>query len=68
MWMMRPRSGKPKLSAAQDRMLVKLSVRNRRLTSTQLKREWEEITIVSTSARTVRRLKCMGMWPEKSHC
>ena len=62
-WMMRPRSGKPKLSALQDRMLVRLSVRNRRLTSTQLKREWEEITIVSTSARTVRRrLDDTGMY------
>ena len=53
-WMMGPCSGKPKLSAPQDRMLVRLSVRNRRLTSTQLKMEWE-ITTVSTSARTVRR-------------
>ena len=40
-WMMRPRSGKPKLSAPQDRIMVRLSVRNQRLTSTQLKREWE---------------------------
>ena len=63
LWMMRPRSGKPKLSAPQGRMLVRLSVRNRRLTSTQLKREWEEITTVSTSARTVRRrLDNAGMY------
>ena len=63
MWMMRPRSGKPKLSAPQNRMLVRVSLRNRRLTSTQLKREWEEITTVSTSARTVRRrLDDAGMY------
>ena len=63
MWMMRPHSGKPKLSVPQDRMLVRLSVRNRRLTSTQLKREWEEIIAVSTSARTVRRrLDDTGMY------
>ena len=36
-------------------MLVRLSVRNQRLTSTQLKMELEEITTVSTSVRTVRR-------------
>ena len=49
-------------------MLVRLSVRNQRLTSTQLKREWEEITTVSTSARTVRRRLMLGKGPEKSHC
>ena len=44
-------------------MLVRLSVRNRRLTSTQLKRDCEEITTVSTSARTVRRrLDDTGMY------
>ena len=60
---MRPRSGKPKLSAPRDRMLVRLSVRDQRLTGTQLKREWEEITTVSTSARTVRRrLDDTGMY------
>ena len=62
MWMIRPRSGKPKLSAPQDRMLVRLSVRNWRLTSTKLKREWEEITTVSTSARTVRRGLDDNVW------
>ena len=62
-WMMRPRSGKPKLCAPRDRMLVRLSVRNQRLTSTQLEWEWEEITTVSTGARTVRRrLDDAGMY------
>ena len=41
-------------------MLVRLSLKNQRLTSTQLKIEWEA---VSTSARTVkRRLDDAGMY------
>ena len=60
----RPHSDIPRLSTPlDDRMLVRLSVRNQRLTSTQLKMEWEEITAVKTCARTVRRrLDDAGMY------
>ena len=51
----RPRSGCPRLSssARENRELVR--IRDRRLTSTQLKREWSETSQVSSSSRTVRR-------------
>ena len=52
----RPRSGRPRLSSARDdRELVRICLRNRRLTSTQLKRDWNETSLVSCSSRTVRR-------------
>ena len=52
----RPRSGRPRLSSAREnRELVRISLRDRRLTSTQLKREWSETSQVSGSSRTVRR-------------
>ena len=52
----RPLSGRPRLSSARDdRELVRFSLRKRRLTSTQLKREWNETSLVSCSSRTVRR-------------
>ena len=52
----RPRSGCPRLSLAREnRELVRISLRDRRLTSTQLKREWSETSQVSSSSRTVRR-------------
>ena len=52
----RPRSGCPRLSSAREnRELVRISLRDRKLTSTQLKREWSETSQVSSSSRTVRR-------------
>ena len=49
-------SGCPHLSSAREnRELVRISLRDRRLTSTQLKREWSETSQVSSSSRTVRR-------------
>ena len=54
----RPRSGRPRLSSAidDDRELVRIiSLRNRRLTNTQLKRERNEMSLVSCSSRIVRR-------------
>ena len=52
----RPCSGHPQLSSArEDREFVRISLRKRRLTSTQLKREWNETSLVSCSSRTVRR-------------
>ena len=52
----RPHSGRPRLSSAREnRELVRISLRDRRLTSTQLKREWSETSQVSSSSRTVRR-------------
>jgi len=52
----RPRSGRPRLSTLRDdRELLRISLRNRMFTSTQLKREWNETSLISCSARTVRR-------------
>lgn len=52
----RLRTGRPRISSArEDRELVRLSLKNRRLTSTQLKREWGESSKVACSSRTVRR-------------
>ena len=52
----RSRSGRPKISSArQDRALVNLSLKDRRKTSVDLKKEWEEASGVVCSTRTVRR-------------
>ena len=49
-------SGCPRLSSARDdRELVRISLRNRRLSNTQLKRDWNETSLVICSSRTVRR-------------
>lgn len=59
----RKRSGRPKISnPRQDRSLARLCLRNRMLTSTQLKREWEDDCGVVCSSRTVRkRLDDVGL-------
>lgn len=47
--------GRKRLSTdAQDRMLVRACLRNRKATSAQLKREWEESCGVKATSRTVR--------------
>ena len=52
----RKRSGKPRISSSrEDRALARISIQNRRLTSTHLKREWQDTSGVVSSARTVRR-------------
>ena len=52
----RKRSGRPRISSLrEDRALVRISTQNRRLTSSHLKREWQETSGVLSSARTVRR-------------
>lgn len=50
------KSGRPKLSTSRDdRALQRICLQNRRFTSSQLKREWEQASGVTSSARTVRR-------------
>ena len=50
----RSRSGRPKISSArQDRALVNLCLKDRRKTSVDLKKEWEEASGVVCSTRTV---------------
>ena len=52
----RKRSGKPQISSSsEDRALARISFQNRRLTSTHLKREWQDTSGVVSSARTVRK-------------
>ena len=70
----RKRSGRPRISTPRDdRALQRICLHNRRFTSSHLKREWEQPSGVTSSARTVRRrlddvgLVCLVVWPEKSH-
>ena len=42
-------------SSREDRALARISIQNRRITSTLLKREWQDTSGVINSARTVRR-------------
>ncbi len=52
----KPRSGRPKqTSSREDRLLVRLSLNNRRASSKQLKRELQDASGCSVSTRTVRR-------------
>ena len=52
----RRRSGRPKISSQiQDRALVRISLHNRKLTSAQLKREWQDTSGIDCSSRTIRR-------------
>ena len=52
----RKRSGRPRISSSrEDRALARISLHDRRLTSSHLKREWQETSGVQCSARTVRR-------------
>jgi transposase len=55
--------GRKKLSTpSQDRFLMRLSLRNRLATSTDLKPIWESVLEQQVSARTIRRRLCgMGM-------
>ena len=55
--------GRKRLSSAgQDRILVRSSIRNRKATSVELKRDWEERAGVKASSRTVcRRLVEKGL-------
>ena len=59
----RKRSGRPKISSSrEDRHLVHLSLQDRRLTSPQLKRQWEDTCGIVCSSRTVRkRLDNVGL-------
>lgn len=51
---------------ADDRMLKRLSLRNRRASAIELKREWFETCGVHTSTRTVqRRLNQLGMFARR---
>ena len=52
----RKRSGRPRITSPRDdRALVKMSLQNRRLTSTELKRKLKDSLEVECSSRTVRR-------------
>ena len=52
----RKRSGRPRISTHRDdRVLQRICLHNRRFTSSHLKREWEQSSGVTSSARTVRR-------------
>ena len=52
----RKRSGRPRISMPRDdRTLQRICLHNRRFTSSHLKREWEQSSGVTSSARTVRR-------------
>ena len=52
----RKRSGRPQISSSrEDRALVRISIQNRRLTSTHLKREWQDTSGIVRSVRTVKR-------------
>ena len=48
------RGRKKASTAADDRFLVRLSLKNRRSSSTDLKREWQESSGVNVTSRTVR--------------
>ena len=53
----------PRLSSARgDRELVRISLGNVILTSTHLKREWNETSLVSCSSITVRRWDDAGLY------
>ena len=60
----RKRSGRPRISnPREDRALVCISLNDRKLTSPQLKREWEETCGVVCSASTIRkRLDGAGLY------
>ena len=52
----RKRSGRPRISTPRDDCaLQRICLHNRRFTSSHLKREWEQSSGVTSSARTVRR-------------
>ena len=56
----RKRSGRPHISSSmEDRALARISIQNRRLnrrlSSTHLKREWQDTSGVVSSVRTVKR-------------
>lgn len=56
------RGRKKASTVADDRFLVRLSLKNRRASSTVLKREWEESSGVNVTSRTVRnRLLAAGL-------
>ena len=59
----RPRSGRPlSTTPRENRVLTRLSLNNRRATSRNLKREFEDATGTSISPRTVRiRLQKSGL-------
>ena len=50
----RARSGRPQISR-EHWAVARISIQNRRLTSTHLKREWQDTSGVVCSARTVKR-------------
>ena len=58
-----------KSTIRQDRVLVRLSLSNRRLTSSGLSKEWRQNTGVEVSTSTVRKRLlqsgCKGMQSEK---
>ena len=52
----RKRSGRPRISTPRDdRALQRICLHNRRFTSSHLKREWEQFSGATSSARAVRR-------------
>lgn len=51
----RGRGRKRVTTAAEDRYLIRLCIRNRRASSSDLKRAWQEGSGITSSARTVRR-------------
>ena len=61
--------GRKKASTfADDRFLVRLSLRNRRASSTDLKREWQESSGVNVTSRTIRnRLLAAGLAARRPH-
>ena len=67
----RKRSGRPRIATPRDDLaLQRICLHNRRFTSSHLKREWEQSSGVTSSARTVRRrlhdvgLVGLVVWPE----
>jgi transposase len=59
----RERSGRPKISTAgDDRILIRTSLADRRLTAPQLREEWVQSTGVEASVSTVKsRLSAAGL-------
>ena len=52
----RKRSDRPQISSSRENSaLARISIQNKRLTSTHLKREWQDTSGVVSSVRTVRR-------------
>ena len=52
----RKRSSRPQISSSmEDRALARISIQNRRLTNTHLKREWQDTSGVVSAATTIKR-------------